>query len=77
MNKEAQATWGVQASRKINLGNYESAEVSAWISGVPFDMPEDQVSYLISSKIDQILPVVVEELERKAQEYMAQKRSEF
>lgn len=68
----AYPTWGAQVSRKVNLGNYETCEVSAWVAGVPFDMPEDQVSFIISSKVEQVIPVLLEELERRALEAKAE-----
>lgn len=75
-NDSSVPTYGVQVSRKVNLGNYESCDVSAWVAGVPFDFPEDQLSFLISSKIEEIVPLMIEEINTRVAEIRS-KRSEF
>lgn len=47
MDKTQEPTVGISVSFKANLGNYQSAEVSMWVSGLEKDATEEQIDEML------------------------------
>lgn len=58
----------VSLSRKINLGNYESAEVFVSVSGVTAETTEEEVAALLANRV--VWDALKEELREKTREVL-------
>ena len=59
-------TFSVSLSRKINLGNYESADVFVSVSGATAETTQEEVTQLLSNRI--VWDALKDELGRRVNE---------
>lgn len=68
MESEPKTTVGASLGATINLGNYESQKMDAWITGVPVDATDEQLALLLSKAnitVEKVIMALAEELNQR------------
>lgn len=61
-------TVGASLGATINLGNYESQKIDAWITGVPINATDEQLELLLSQAnitVERVIMALATELNRR------------
>lgn len=65
-NNNGGPTFGLSVEFKINLGNYQSATVSGWVSNIPVGADVESIAAAAAANIDTAAQIVGAALLKKA-----------